>query len=126
MNIKKQESDAALPRDEFDRLLNSEVKSTRTSWSEFRRQWKKDRRFMGWGRDDREREKRFREFVKELGESRLCSTLKSVLTFASIEKRAAAQKAEADFFALLKEHGPVQEGTPWKEVGGTTIPATHS
>jgi transcription elongation regulator 1 len=57
------------PKEEFEKLLNQEVKSTRTSWTEFRRQWKKDRRFYGWGRDEREREKRFREFLKELGES---------------------------------------------------------
>lgn len=57
------------PKDEFDNLLKAEVKSTRSSWNEFRRQWKKDRRFYGWGRDEREREKRFRDYLKELGES---------------------------------------------------------
>lgn len=56
------------PKEEFDRLLHGEVKSTRTSWTDFRRTWKKDRRFWGWGRDDREREKRFREWLKQLGE----------------------------------------------------------
>jgi FF domain len=64
--VKKGKED---PKEEFDQLLTVEVKSTRTSWTDFRRQWKKDRRFYGWGRDDREREKRFREFLKELGES---------------------------------------------------------
>jgi hypothetical protein len=63
--IKKEEN----PKEEFEKLLATEVKSTRTSWADFRRQWKKDRRFYGWGRDDREREKRFREFIKDLGES---------------------------------------------------------
>ena len=57
------------PKEEFEKLLNGEVKSTRTSWTDFRRQWKKDRRFYGWGRDEKEREKRFRDFLKELGES---------------------------------------------------------
>jgi hypothetical protein len=64
--VKKEKEDL---KAEFDQLLTAEVKSTRTSWTDFRRQWKKDRRFYGWGRDDREREKRFREFLKELGES---------------------------------------------------------
>ena len=32
------------------------------------------------------------------------------------EKRAAAQKAEADFFALLKESGLAKPGAVWKEV----------
>ncbi|GAW05304.1 peptide-binding protein [Lentinula edodes] len=88
------------PKEEFDSLLNAEVKSTRTSWTDFRRTWKKDRRFYGWGRDDREREKAFRDFIRDLGE----------------KKKAAAQKAEADFLALLREHADIKEGCVWKEV----------
>lgn len=65
----KKEKDLASPKEAFERLLREEVKSTRTSWTELRRAWKKDRRFWGWGRDDREREKRFRDYLKELGES---------------------------------------------------------
>ncbi len=37
---------------------------------------------------------------------------------SSAEKRAAAQKAEADFFALLRESGLVKPGAVWKEVCG--------
>ncbi|PCH41166.1 hypothetical protein WOLCODRAFT_71349 [Wolfiporia cocos MD-104 SS10] len=96
----KKEKEAANPKEEFEHLLRDEVKSTRTSWTEWRRQWKKDRRFYGWGRDDREREKRFREYLKELGE----------------KKRAAAQKAEADFFTLLNESGIAKPGAVWKDV----------
>ena len=70
--VKKEKED---PKEEFEKLLTAEVKSTRISWTDFRRQWKKDRRFYGWGRDDREREKRFREFLKELGESTCSATL---------------------------------------------------
>ncbi|EFI27699.1 peptide-binding protein [Coprinopsis cinerea okayama7 len=103
--VKKEKAEAN-PKEEFDRLLKEEVKSTRTSWTEFRRTWKKDRRFYGWGRDDREREKAFREFLKELGET-------------VPEKRAAAQKAEADFFALLKERQEIQPGVVWKEIKRT-------
>ena len=33
-----------------------------------------------------------------------------------LEKRAAAQKAEIDFFALLKESGIARPGAVWKEV----------
>ena len=61
----------ANPQAAFERLLKEDVKSTRTSWTDFRRMWKKDRRFWAWGRDDREREKRFREYLKELSESEL-------------------------------------------------------
>jgi hypothetical protein len=39
------------------------------------------------------------------------------LTDDGVEKRAAAQKAEADFFALLKESGIATLGAVWKDVG---------
>jgi len=65
----KKEKEAVNPKDEFERLLKDEVKSTRASWTDFRKAWKKDRRFYGWGRDDKERERRFRDYLKELGES---------------------------------------------------------
>ncbi|KAF5388027.1 hypothetical protein D9615_000399 [Tricholomella constricta] len=96
----RKEKEATNPKDEFERLLDNEVQSTRTSWTEFRRTWKKDRMFYGWGRDDREREKRFREYLKELGE----------------KKRASAQKAEIDFFSLLREKGDVKSGAVWKDI----------
>ncbi|KAJ7591081.1 Hsp90 protein-domain-containing protein [Mycena floridula] len=99
MNVQK-EKEIVDPKADYDRLLATEVKSTRISWSDFRRTWKKDRRFYGWGRDDREREKRFREYLKELGET----------------KKAAAKKAEAGFFALLKEHGAGKDSKEWKDV----------
>ncbi|KAI0952204.1 hypothetical protein AcW1_004367 [Taiwanofungus camphoratus] len=98
----KKDKEAANPKEEFNRLLRDEVKSTRTSWTEWRRQWKKDRRFYGWGRDDKEREKRFREYLKEVGE----------------KKRVAAQKAEVDFFALLKESEIAKPGVVWRDVKG--------
>jgi hypothetical protein len=119
--VRKEKED---PKDEFEQLLTAEVKSTRTSWTDFRRQWKKDRRFYGWGRDDREREKRFREFLKELGESTCfvhrCTTLHD-LNSPILEKRVLAQKAEADFFTLLRETGIAQEGAIWKEARNFTI-----
>lgn len=58
-------------RQTYDALLSAEVTSTRTTWDDFRRKWKKDRRFFGFGRDEREREKVFRAWVKELGEREL-------------------------------------------------------
>lgn len=63
------EKTIANPKEEYENLLSAEVRSTRSGWTDFRRTWKKDRRFYGWGRDDREREKRFREFIKDLSES---------------------------------------------------------
>lgn len=113
----KKEKEAANPKEEYERLLKEEVKSTRTSWTDFRRTWKKDRRFFGWGRDDREREKRFRDFVRDLGESE-CTYCDVILgtNMGLPEKRAAAQKAEADFFTLLREHKDLVTGSIWKDV----------
>jgi hypothetical protein len=59
---------ALAPREAYDQLLKEEAKSTRTTWDEFKRKWKKDRRFFGFGRDDREREKVFRGWLKKVGE----------------------------------------------------------
>ncbi|EIW76097.1 hypothetical protein CONPUDRAFT_130448 [Coniophora puteana RWD-64-598 SS2] len=98
-NVQKEKKEAN-PKEEFDKLLSDEVKSTRASWTDFRRTWKKDRRFYSWGRDDREREKRFREYIKELGQ----------------KKRAAAEKAEADFFAMLHASGPIPNDANWKDI----------
>ena len=70
-------------------------------------------------RDDREREKRFREWLKELGErewDHFSPALSHVHFCLNIEKRAAAQRAEADFFALLKEKGKIGSDSVWKEV----------
>jgi transcription elongation regulator 1 len=55
-------------RDAYESLLKAEVSSTRITWDEFRRKWKKDRRFFSFGRDERERESVFRIWLKDLGE----------------------------------------------------------
>jgi transcription elongation regulator 1 len=56
------------PEEEYQALLRKEVTSTRTRFDDFRRTWKKDRRFFAFGRDDREREKAFKSWLRELGE----------------------------------------------------------
>ena len=56
------------PEDDYRALLKQEVKSTRMRFDDFRKAWKKDRRFFGFGRDDREREKAFKSWLRELGE----------------------------------------------------------
>jgi transcription elongation regulator 1 len=56
------------PEDDYRALLKQEVKSTRMRFDDFRKAWKKDRRFFGFGRDDREREKAFKAWLRELGE----------------------------------------------------------
>ncbi|CAO1614524.1 unnamed protein product [Sympodiomycopsis kandeliae] len=82
------------PSDAYRKLLESEIKSTRARFDDFRRDFKKDRRFYGFGRDDREREKIFKTFLRELGE----------------QKRKAAEEAEREFLNLLEELlGPKRE-----------------
>lgn len=61
------------PEREYKALMREDVTSTRTRWDDFRKKWKKDRRFYSFGRDDREREKAFKTHLKELGERELHS-----------------------------------------------------
>lgn len=58
------------PASAYRALLIAEVTSTRTHWEDFRKKHKKDARFRDFGRDDREREKAFRTWLKDLGESK--------------------------------------------------------
>lgn len=58
------------PATAYRALLVAEVTSTRTHWEDFKRKYKKDQRFREFGRDDREREKAFRSWLRELGESK--------------------------------------------------------
>lgn len=73
------------PQEAYAKLLHAEVKSTRARFEDFKKDFKKDRRFYGFGRDDREREKRFKTHLRELGE----------------QKRKAAEEAEQKFIATL-------------------------
>ena len=56
------------PKVTYQELLRSEVTSTRTRFEDFRKTFKKDRRFFSFGRDDKEREKIFKSWLRELGE----------------------------------------------------------
>lgn len=91
-------------------LLEAEVASTRTRWEDFRKAWKKDRRFFGFGRDEKEREKAFRAWLRELGEREWSISAwhekQPKLTHARIRisgKRQAALAAESAFLSLLSE-----------------------
>lgn len=88
------------PEREYKSLLRAEVKSTRTIWDDFRRAWRKDRRFFDYGKDDKQREKVFRDHLRELGE----------------RKRADAKRAEKDFMELLKEHDEIKPDSDWLQV----------
>ncbi|KAJ1306464.1 hypothetical protein OPQ81_007467 [Rhizoctonia solani] len=101
-NMRKNKTKEATttPEAAYESLLHSEVKSTRTQWEEFRKRWKKDRRFYGYGRDDKEREKKFRAWLVELGEI----------------KRKEAKKAEDGFIELLKSVCSITRNAEWKDV----------
>ncbi|KAK8864295.1 hypothetical protein IAR55_001541 [Kwoniella newhampshirensis] len=94
------ESKKADPERDYKALLREDVTSTRTRWDDFRRKWKKDRRFYAFGRDDHQREKVFKTHLRELGE----------------RKRADAQRAEQDFYELLKEADNITSSSVWSEV----------
>lgn len=57
------------PEQGYRALLVAEVTSTRAHWDDFKLKFKKDNRFRSFGRDDREREKAFKSWLRELGES---------------------------------------------------------
>jgi transcription elongation regulator 1 len=67
------ETKKADPEREYKALLREEVTSTRTRWDDFRKKFKKDRRFYSYGRDDRDREKMFKTHLRELGEREFMS-----------------------------------------------------
>jgi hypothetical protein len=108
--VKKEKED---PNEEFEKLLTTEVKSTRISWTDFRRQWKKDRRFYGWGRDDREREKRFREFLKELGESTCSTILYTVLINYIFQENVHSPRRRRRTFSHSSERAALHMKVPY-------------
>ena len=89
------------PASAYRALLVAEVTSTRTHWEDFRSKHKKDSRFRDFGRDDRERERIFRNWLRELGEI----------------KRADAEKAESKFLDMLREHASdISKEAKWANV----------
>jgi hypothetical protein len=100
-SLKKEKRDAN-PVGEYDRLLREEVKSTRASWTDFRRVWKKDRRFYGWGRDDREREKRFKEYLRELGERMLSLFTNLFVVEPRFRKTSCRAESRSEFLCTVE------------------------
>ncbi|CAD6581997.1 MAG: hypothetical protein CYPHOPRED_001762 [Cyphobasidiales sp. Tagirdzhanova-0007] len=99
------------PATAYRALLVAEVTSTRTHWEDFRKKFKRDSRFRDYGRDDREKEKGFRNWLRDLGEI----------------KRADAQKAQEKFIQMLEENH-IPDNTNWAAVKGlvSTDPRYHS
>ena len=106
------------PHEAYRQLLKDTVISTRMTYTQFRQQVKKDRKFYSFGRDEKEREREFRwvlftshnfvtltccsNYLKELGE----------------HKKNERKKAEEAFLAMLKESKNIRADSPkkWAEV----------
>lgn len=83
----------------FRELLRSVVTSTRTLYSEFKREHGSDQRYRAFGKTEGERERAFKGWLRELGE----------------QKRAKAERDEAAFLDLLRESG-VGQTDRWSEI----------
>jgi transcription elongation regulator 1 len=89
------------PKAAYLALLTEHVTSTRTHFSDFRIKFKKEPRFKHFGRDDREREKVFRTYLRDLGE----------------RKRKEAEAHERSFRTMLEEATEiVVPGAKWADV----------
>ncbi|MBW0549587.1 hypothetical protein O181_089302 [Austropuccinia psidii MF-1] len=86
------------PPQAYRSLLIEFVTSTRMLWEDFKTKHKKDARFRNFGRDDREREKAFKGWLKELGE----------------QKRQQLIRSEEQFLKLLEEK--VDTADEWEDV----------
>ncbi|PWN50593.1 hypothetical protein IE53DRAFT_368777 [Violaceomyces palustris] len=119
---KKRSTDGSTEQHSYRQLLESQVKSTRTRFEDFRKEWKKDRRFFGFGRDDRERERVFKEWLRELGERKRVQALKAESEFLDLlaEKMAGSRRNEAR--RLEREEGKSSKeaaGMVWREAKKT-------
>jgi transcription elongation regulator 1 len=88
------------PLTAYRQLLSTTVTSTRTHFSDFKRQHAKDARFREFGKMEGEREKEFKKWLRELGE----------------RKRAEAERAEREFGEMLRLDGQIKSGDKWAEV----------
>ncbi|GAA5912393.1 uncharacterized protein JCM6883_005654 [Sporobolomyces salmoneus] len=88
------------PLEAYRALLSSTVTSTRTHFSDFKKAHGKDSRFREFGKNEGEKEKEFKKYLRDLGE----------------KKREAAEKAEREFKEMLTEDGEIKEGDKWADV----------
>ncbi|KAH9449914.1 hypothetical protein Pst134EA_026625 [Puccinia striiformis f. sp. tritici] len=65
------------PSQAYRSLLIEFVTSTRTLYEDFRNKHKKDPRFKNFGRDERERERAFKNWLQELGEQKRQQLIKA-------------------------------------------------
>ncbi|GAA5965583.1 hypothetical protein JCM3765_004742 [Sporobolomyces pararoseus] len=88
------------PLEAYRALLSSTVTSTRTHFSDFKKAHGKDSRFREFGKNEGEKEKEFKKYLRDLGE----------------KKREAAEKAEREFKEMLNQDLEIKEGDKWVDV----------
>ncbi|SCV67476.1 BQ2448_5087 [Microbotryum intermedium] len=88
------------PLTAYRELLETAVTSTRTHYSDFKRQNHKDPRFRSFGKTEGEKEKVFKQWLRELGE----------------KKRADANRAESAFREMLSADTTIKPSDQWSEV----------
>ncbi|SCZ93800.1 BZ3500_MvSof-1268-A1-R1_Chr6-3g08893 [Microbotryum saponariae] len=88
------------PLTSYRELLETAVTSTRTHYSDFKRRYHKDPRFRNFGKTEGEKEKVFKQWLRDLGE----------------KKRADANKAEQAFREMLGEDATIKLSDQWTEV----------
>ncbi|KAK4055973.1 hypothetical protein OIO90_002966 [Microbotryomycetes sp. JL221] len=88
------------PTTAYRDLLKQHVTSTRTHFSDFKKAHQKDPRFKNFGKTEGDKEKVFRQWLRELGE----------------HKRAQAILAEEKFVDMLKEDNGIRRGDKWSDV----------
>lgn len=81
-------------------MLSSAVTSTRTHFSDFKKAHGKDSRFREFGKNEGEKEKEFKKYLRDLGE----------------KKRLAAEKAEKEFGEMLNQDLEIKAGDKWIDV----------
>ncbi|KAI5475112.1 transcription elongation regulator 1 [Pseudohyphozyma bogoriensis] len=93
------------PLTAYRELLSSTVTSTRTHFSDFKRANAKDSRFRDFGKTEGEKEKVFKQYLRELGE----------------KKRVEAEKAEERFKEMLRGDEKIRSGDKWADVKGRHV-----
>ncbi|GAA6000943.1 hypothetical protein JCM5350_005595, partial [Sporobolomyces pararoseus] len=88
------------PLEAYRSLLSSTVTSTRTHFSDFKKAHGKDPRFREFGKNEGEKEKEFKKYLRDLGE----------------KKRLAAEKAEKEFGEMLNQDLEITKGDKWIDV----------
>ncbi|GAA5880153.1 hypothetical protein JCM16303_001231 [Sporobolomyces ruberrimus] len=88
------------PLEAYRALLASTVTSTRTHFSDFKKAHGKDSRFREFGKNEGEKEKEFKRYLRDLGE----------------KKREAAEKAENEFKEMLSQDQEITHGSKWADV----------